>query len=294
MSFKREGDDGSQLNVLKKRRVADLLASFIPEEEALLLKNGRYACTVCAQRPVFDTLDMLAVHRTGKKHIASLQRFYGKKQDHEREVQKRQQLEFLKAEEAGGQVPADPAPLLIQTRRIAHHALLKATPYNSCCRRSRSEDSGGKTEASAVSATCESPQPGLRLEIRGEEAAGVEGSPGRKLPGYQSKSSDSRKERAWKMKRQKAGKATPATEAETAGSDQRGAMEHYLLLRSSGWIQDSSGKWMKDENVEFDSDEEQPPAFQPPGFLGAPAPALDDEEKRCRTRTSDTGCKEVP
>ncbi|MEE6491530.1 hypothetical protein FKM82_016251 [Ascaphus truei] len=43
MSFKRDGDDSCQLNVLKKRRVADLLASYIPEDEALLLKNGRCA-----------------------------------------------------------------------------------------------------------------------------------------------------------------------------------------------------------------------------------------------------------
>lgn len=32
------------------------------------------------------------------------------------------------------------------------------------------------------------------------------------------------------------------------------------LLGSSGWVQDGSGKWVKDENVEFDSDEEEPPA----------------------------------
>uniref|UniRef100_A0A8C5P5I4 Uncharacterized protein n=1 Tax=Jaculus jaculus TaxID=51337 RepID=A0A8C5P5I4_JACJA len=41
MSFKREGDDWSQLNVLKKRRVGDLLASYIPEDEALMLRDGR-------------------------------------------------------------------------------------------------------------------------------------------------------------------------------------------------------------------------------------------------------------
>uniref|UniRef100_A0A0E9SCR7 Uncharacterized protein n=1 Tax=Anguilla anguilla TaxID=7936 RepID=A0A0E9SCR7_ANGAN len=40
MSFKREGDDSSQLNILKKRRVADLLSNFIPEDEAALMKNG--------------------------------------------------------------------------------------------------------------------------------------------------------------------------------------------------------------------------------------------------------------
>ncbi|KAK4807640.1 hypothetical protein QYF61_015986 [Mycteria americana] len=71
MSFKREGDDPSQLGVLQKRRVADLLANYIPEDEALLLRSGRYACTVCAHRPVFDTLDVLTVHRAGKKHTSS-------------------------------------------------------------------------------------------------------------------------------------------------------------------------------------------------------------------------------
>uniref|UniRef100_A0A8C3J0B3 Sodium channel modifier 1 n=1 Tax=Calidris pygmaea TaxID=425635 RepID=A0A8C3J0B3_9CHAR len=71
MSFKREGDDPDQLGVLQKRRVADLLANYIPEDEALLLRSGRYACTVCAHRPVFDTLDVLTVHRAGKKHTSS-------------------------------------------------------------------------------------------------------------------------------------------------------------------------------------------------------------------------------
>lgn len=32
----------------------------------------------------------------------------------------------------------------------------------------------------------------------------------------------------------------------------------YLELKMAGWILDSNGKWVKDENVEFDSDEEPP------------------------------------
>nr|ACC64586.1 sodium channel modifier 1 (predicted) [Rhinolophus ferrumequinum] len=80
MSFKREGDDWSQLNVLKKRRVGDLLASYIPEDEALMLRDGRFACAICPHRPVLDTLAMLTAHRAGKKHLSSLQLFYGKKQ----------------------------------------------------------------------------------------------------------------------------------------------------------------------------------------------------------------------
>ncbi|XP_044128618.1 sodium channel modifier 1-like isoform X2 [Bufo gargarizans] len=46
--------------------------------------------------------------------------------------------------------------------------------------------------------------------------------------------------------------------------ERRQVMEHYLSLRSSEWIPDGTGKWVKDENVEFDSDEEEPPAMPPP------------------------------
>ncbi|KAM8794376.1 sodium channel modifier 1 [Eudromia elegans] len=133
MSFKREGDDVGQLGALQKRRVADLLASYIPEEEALLLRSGRYACTVCPHRPVFDTLEVLAVHRAGKKHVAGLQSFYGRKRSLEDEAPKQQHEELAQAQEVG--VEGSPAPLLARTRRITQSALLKAAPYSSRCRR---------------------------------------------------------------------------------------------------------------------------------------------------------------
>ena len=34
--------------------------------------------------------------------------------------------------------------------------------------------------------------------------------------------------------------------------------KRYLEMKMSGWILDSNGKWIKDENVEFDSDDEGP------------------------------------
>ena len=33
----------------------------------------------------------------------------------------------------------------------------------------------------------------------------------------------------------------------------------FSVICSSGWIPDGQGRWVKDENVEFDSDEEEPP-----------------------------------
>lgn len=263
MSFKRDGDDGSQLNVLKKRRVADLLASYIPEDEALLLSNGRYACAVCHHRPVFDTIDMLTVHRSGKKHRACIERFYGKKLAHRNEVQKWRHQQYVRAEEAGEQPPA---PLLEQTRRITQHALLKAAPYNSCCTRNRAEvrrtESSSKMEEppqslsspqSSSSVTTDPDRPRTTPETSSPEP--------RNSPTGISGKSDAKKNHKTKKTTQKSSESGEDT---CDDSERRRVMEHYLSLRSSGWIPDGAGKWVKDENVEFDSDEEEPPTMSPP------------------------------
>uniref|UniRef100_A0A8B9BU94 Sodium channel modifier 1 n=1 Tax=Anser brachyrhynchus TaxID=132585 RepID=A0A8B9BU94_9AVES len=187
-----------------KRRVAELLANYIPEDEALLLRSGRYACTVCAHRPVFDTLEVLAVHRAGRKHLGS------------------------ECGAGGGRCwggrAGSPAPLLARTRRIAQSALLKAAPYSSCCRRT-----GQKRKSSVViaSESALSPQPC--------EAPGAGAVP-------------AAAEVSWALLTRE----PPASRA-----------SRPLSIPSAGWIQDRSGKWVKDENAEFDSDEDEPPALLP-------------------------------
>ncbi|XP_025902414.1 sodium channel modifier 1 [Nothoprocta perdicaria] len=181
-----------------KRRVADLLASYIPTEEALLLRSGRYACTVCPQRPVFDTLAMLTVHRAGRKHAAALRSFYGGKRPLGNVAPEQLPAELVPQDSA--------APLLARTRSIARSALLKAAPYSSRCRRTGAAGGGS-----------------------GAAARGALGTP------------------------------------------RSQALERYLQLRSAGWIPDGAGKWVKDENAEFDSDEDEPPGL-PPGPGAAPSP----------------------
>ncbi|XP_049585416.1 sodium channel modifier 1 isoform X4 [Syngnathus scovelli] len=155
MSFKREGNDKSQLNILKKRRVADLLSNFIPEDEAALLSNGRYTCLVCHYRPVFDTVDMLTVHRKGKRHLEGLKAFYGKKARLKHEITKRKQENFIRAEDQPQEGPSSEAPLLAQTRKLTHHALLKTTPYNSCHRRtSKTEKRPASSQLDHVAPPC--------------------------------------------------------------------------------------------------------------------------------------------
>ncbi|NXN28216.1 SCNM1 protein, partial [Nycticryphes semicollaris] len=252
MSFKREGDDPDQLGVLQKRRVADLLANYIPEDEALLLRSGRYACTVCAHRPVFDTLDVLTVHRAGKKHTSS----------NSRAPFQPSQVPDSSPHRTPGQCPlssvpspqGSPAPLLARTRKIARSALLKAAPYSSCCRRMGAE---GSSSQAGLTRTGPSAAPTLPEPSRKVEA--VDASPAALLPGHCRGPGGTSQLRGGKGKTS----LSALSQTEALSPERRRALERYLQLRSAGWIQDRSGKWVKDENAEFDSDEDEPPALLP-------------------------------
>ncbi|KAF4103099.1 sodium channel modifier 1 [Onychostoma macrolepis] len=251
MSFKREGDDQSQLNVLKKRRVADLLSNFIPDDEATLMKNGRYSCLVCSHRPVFDTVDMLVVHRKGKRHLEGMKWFYGKKNQLKHEIDKRRHQDYVKAEDER-QEPSSSAPLLSQTRKITHHALLRTAPYSSCHRKAseRLESSGcgqedRKDQINNINSSA-------HLSIR-------TGS----IDSMSTTSTTMHQEQTEGKGETKKGKKGSSTVCEPITEQRRKELEHYLKLKSSGWLQDRSGKWVKDENIEFDSDEEEPDLLPP-------------------------------
>uniref|UniRef100_A0A8D2KQZ3 Sodium channel modifier 1 acidic C-terminal domain-containing protein n=1 Tax=Varanus komodoensis TaxID=61221 RepID=A0A8D2KQZ3_VARKO len=98
-----------------------------------------------------------------------------------------------------------------------------------------------------------------------DRAVGVESAHPASLPRPTDVKAESQEESALGKKQRRKRKAPPGA-ATPSGPDhltpeKRQALEHYLRLKSSGWVQDGSGKWVKDENVEFDSDEEEPPAL---------------------------------
>ncbi|NXP24888.1 SCNM1 protein, partial [Scytalopus superciliaris] len=248
----------------QRRRVSDLLANSIPEDEAVLLRSGRFACSVCPHRPVCDTLEALAVHRAGRRHLHSLQRSYGRNRS------------FQPAAPAApgglrggvtspGGPPGDPlrcqgcqgcqecqAPLLARTRRIARSALLKSAPYSSCCRRK-----GAQGSSSQAGHPRTVPEPlrdvGESRDVKGSRE--VKESPAL-LPGHG-------QGRAGVSKAAPTRKGKSCLEQDELSPERRRVLQHLLYLRSSGWIQDPSGKWVKDGNAEFDSDEEEPPALPP-------------------------------
>ncbi|MBN3323373.1 SCNM1 protein, partial [Atractosteus spatula] len=238
------------------------------------MKNGRYACLVCSSRPVFDTVDMLAVHRKGKRHLEGLQWSYRKKRELQNEIEKRRHLAYVREEEGGRQETVGPAPLLAQTRKITHHALLKSTPYNSCHQKRSSERNVCLSYScrSESSPSCPPPSrtPVPRNQTLQAPTGGtstVDTTPVTSLPGHHSNSAleiprEGVPERAKESARKKSRPAA-ASEPDPGAAQRRQEMEHYLRLKSSGWLQDRSGNWVKDENVEFDSDEDQPPTLSP-------------------------------
>eukprot|EP00064_Thunnus_orientalis_P019360 superscaffoldBa00004808_g19478 len=225
------------------------------------MKNGRYTCLVCSYRPVFDTVDMLTVHRNGKRHLEGLKSFYGKKARLKNEITKRQQENFVQAEDRKEE-PSTSAPLLEQTRKLTHHALLKTVPYNSCHRKTSTKPEKGPASigpdpsGDACGKTPSAQEKAFNFVLTKTEDWSCFKS-GHGLSSVANKES-------YPSKHTEGSQPAATQEAEPITPQRRRELEHYLKLKSDGWLQDRSGQWVKDENVEFDSDEEEPPSLAPP------------------------------
>ncbi|XP_072350700.1 sodium channel modifier 1 [Scyliorhinus torazame] len=97
-----------------------------------------------------------------------------------------------------------------------------------------------------------------------EESSTSDTQPTTSHPAWEATRADSHGEkvrRTMKKGRKKTQTAPPSTPVDP---ERQKVLEHYLKLRSSGWIQDGCGGWRRDETAEFDSDEEEPPQLALP------------------------------
>lgn len=181
--------------------------------------------------------------------------FYGKKTQLQKEIEKHHHQSYVSKEE-GQQVSACVAPLLTQTRKITHHALLKSTPYSSCHKRSST-----RTEPEQESSTVSSEFLRIRDLSKASSHKTESSSSNVKLSIASDQSTATGRhhgETGKEVKKEELHQIEPP-EGEPMTEQRQKELEHYLKLKSAGWLQDRSGKWIKDENVEFDSDEDEPP-----------------------------------
>ncbi|NXG09353.1 SCNM1 protein, partial [Sakesphorus luctuosus] len=223
--------------VPQRRRVADLLANAIPEDEALLLRSGRFACSVCPHRPVCDTLEALAVHRAGRRHLHILGMALG----------------TLGMALGVGQCQVPAALRCLWGSSHVPCAIPGLAPPGRRRSRSGMRENPGKGQSPR-----QGPAPGGQVGARGapvgQDLPHSRGCPPPPTPTAAPPGAP---------KAAPAGKGRAGMGWDELSPERRRVLRHHLHLRSSGWVQDPSGKWLKDGNAEFDSDEEEPPELPP-------------------------------
>ncbi|KAK8742848.1 hypothetical protein OTU49_001697 [Cherax quadricarinatus] len=288
MSFKRETDnDASYLDQLKNSRVRELLAEHIPEDEALLLKNGRYACLVCSHRPVCDTLPMLSRHRIGKKHLYCLAKFMERKQEVELLILKRQQETYLKT----GQT-SNPGATALPNNNQSHGQ--ESSLFNKYSTHTRAKRPSRRTPYSRKETINIKRSEGcsIQQEMISKHTSSVEDEVTRYVKKILQKNEFSdavmKERRLCHLPQSKI--ETPITmnsvnlTANSLGEDKLPVAsdlasqekvvispssqfklercKYYQNLRASGWKRDLLGNWTRDAEAEFDSDEEPPQEFK--------------------------------
>ena len=322
MSFKRDGDDSSLLETLRKRRIKDLFSEDIPEDEAKLLSNGRFACLVCKSNPIFDTVSMLSVHRKGKKHQHSELLHQEKKNELKQLIAARKHESYLRdgtatvntapASNVGGISTASPYDSRVKKRvkkgdrkhildlggsSIASK-LIPSSSNHACKASDRQDQSNWRHlcqnqlhgpvyhdkqlsnifKQKEVNEVKLKPYQSSRTNVRNTDPLNPDHnaqssnhinsltyykidstylqdtnkltSP--QIPSNIEEGSDGKK----KLSQKVGNKKLPQTNIETQSSSTSSLTAKYRLLQGSGWKKDWDGKWIKDEDAEFDSDEE--------------------------------------
>lgn len=253
MSFKRVGDDPTALRVQKRQRVSELLLEDIPEDEATLTKNGRFSCLVCKHCPVFDTVAVLRIHRQGKKHFSYAKVRLEKMMEDAEIRQKREHMKYM--EGVMNDAIEDESPLLKITQQKKELALQGSKSMIKC------DESKGRTSKQLPFfqrrkpidiSICNDKAGHKHVERTAESNKNLSNSVKYSESNHLEKTEQSVKPSS-ETPGSKSQKNTELSPSELA------RRKHFSRLRQAGWIMGLDGKWQKDENAEFDSDEDEPP-----------------------------------
>ncbi|XP_047480847.1 sodium channel modifier 1-like [Penaeus chinensis] len=274
MSFKPDTSPASLLNQLNDRRVTELLAEHIPEDEAKLLSNGRYTCLVCNDRPIADTLAVLSQHRVGKKHRFYLAKFMEKKEEIERLILKRKQETYLKNGTTGDS-GAKLQPDRVLGQATARGLLKTSSTYDSRSRSkykpySRKEvlefDRQEIVSTQQMDNPLEPANPKtqvnkyIRQSRRKRDFTDVVEAKRKLTVTPLNNDSPCVPKLKTPTNTQRDGPESSSEMPVPKEIDER--TKYYQNLRASGWKKDLMGNWVRDDDAEFDSDDEPPEEYE--------------------------------
>ncbi|XP_054777988.1 uncharacterized protein LOC129285985 isoform X2 [Prosopis cineraria] len=213
------GDSWAREAQYRKRRVDDLLVEGIHGSSFKKLANGKYACLVCPDNPILDTPVMLSIHNKGSRHLAATSRLKERDLIKQNEINKRIALSASSADSAKSSGN--------QKLRLAS----SGKPLIEQTKKAVSEILSDKSQQ--------------QMENRSKK--------GQSITGHMASASCVSTESFSSPARVDDNKVVLQHNL-----DFQERRERELKFTAAGWKRDGHGKWYQDENVEFDSDEEDP------------------------------------
>ncbi|KAH6818954.1 hypothetical protein C2S51_002557 [Perilla frutescens var. frutescens] len=212
------GDSWAREAQHRKRKVEDLMIEGIESSVYKKLSNGKFACLICPANPVLDSPIMLSTHVRGSRHRAAELMRKDRESAKQEEVKKRLALSDCVGANAGANA---------STKQLKK----PSKPLIDRARKAVSEVFSGKVSLPEVNVNpriCNLVKP--CIEDNGSNANLVR--------------DESKENRVAREVQQPL--------------NYRVSQERELKFTAAGWKRSCHGRWFKDENVEFDSDEEDP------------------------------------
>ncbi|CAL1389407.1 unnamed protein product [Linum trigynum] len=216
------GDSWGREAQYRKRKVDDLLTENLHGFSYKKLPSGKFACLVCPHNPVLDSPLMLSMHSKGSRHVAAEAKLKEKEPKTRDEKNKR-----LPASASSSAVSS--TKLAISSKTVRSPAVIGPL-----------KEQAGKAASELIS---------LHKNIISVQNKSVNKNCHLSSVGATASSRNN-------------GDGCSFTWTQGFPKQQQSNFPVYrereLKFTEAGWKRDGHGRWYRDENVEFDSDEEDP------------------------------------
>lgn len=224
----------------RKRRVDDLMLSNSPSNSFKKLSNGKFACLICTHKPILDTPIAISMHSKGYRHIAAESRLKEQELSRQEELNKRIALSNDSATDSNSTTSIEQ----LKSAKIFGKPLIERT------RKAMLETQCLLNQGARLGSSSSS-----KRNIR--VSSPIFPSSDNKLE----QPSDNRRLNELPKSSEKMHVEVTASAAKVLtdwNEELHKRREKELKFSAAGWKRDGFGKWYRDENVEFDSDEEDP------------------------------------
>jgi len=247
-------------SIYHNSRRNNVILEQIPAREYTTTRSGKLKCLVCPWKPVFDNGQALGVHRNGKKHKAQ----------GARNKKSQRQVAYI----PDIQRVNDPAPILTAVRSAdlsgGHEISNKRKQPFSTVATNNEQD------------FFEPVWKKQKVETLNTQPIVKRGNPVRRTPAtYNNKSHHHVPiPPSWQASSSSVNEIKPVVPQGTSVRDLKKEGEckqYYARIQSLGWKRSEAGEWFKDPELEWESDDDEPPA--PPEHLGIELVIQKDSEE---------------